>query len=134
VGERDAIRAAGHNDLTNNAEFFERARAQRIRIKEEHDRAHEDVRELKQQYIQERIEFEAPDFFNHIYCTHPEGTTLSSEPTPGLSNMIEEYCASQECTENWLGESVEPTDAIGDDEEEVSNHETGRASASLDMV
>jgi hypothetical protein len=134
VEERDAIRAAGLNDLTSNAEFFERARALRMRIKEEHDRAHEDVLELKRRCVQEGLEFEEPDFLNPIHCTHPEGTTPSSEPTPGLPNMIEEYFASQERTANWLGESVEPMDAIGNDEEEVSNRETRRASASSDMV
>jgi hypothetical protein len=60
VLEKDAVRAAGHNDMTSNAEFFEHARAQRMSIEEEHDRAHEDVRELKRQCVQEGIEFEEP--------------------------------------------------------------------------
>jgi hypothetical protein len=134
VEERDAIRAAGQNELTSNAEFFERARAQRLRIKEEHDKAHEDVRELKLQCVHEGIEFEEPDFLNPIYCTHPEGNTPSSEPAPGLPNMIEDYFASQERTANWLGESVESIDAIGEIGEKMSNHGKRGVSASSDMV
>jgi hypothetical protein len=134
VEEREAIRAAGQNELTSNSEFFERARAQRLRIKEEHDKAHEDVRELKLQCLHEGIEFEEPDFLNPIYCTHPEGTTPNSEPAPGLPNMIEDYFASQERTAKWLGGSAESTDAPGEIGEEVSNYGTRRASASPDIV
>jgi hypothetical protein len=134
VEERDAIRAAGQNELTSNSEFFERARAQRLRIKEEHDRGHEDVRELKLQCVHEGIEFEEPDFLNPIYCTHPEGNTPSSEPAPGLPNMIEDYFASQERTASWLGESLGSTDTIEEISDEVSNHGTRRVSASSDMV
>ena len=134
VEERDAIRAAGQTELTSNADFFERARAQRMRIKEEHDKAHEDVRELKRQCIQEGIQFEEPDFLNPIYCTHPEGTTPSSEPTSSLPNMIEDYFASQERTTNWLGGSVELMNATGEVGEEKSNQGSRRTSASSDMV
>jgi hypothetical protein len=134
VEERDAIRAAGQNELTSNADFFERARAQRMRLKEEHDKAHEDVREMKLLCFQQGIEFEEPDFLNPIYCTHPEGTTPSSEAAPGLPNMIEDYFSSQERTANWLAESAEPANAIGEDEEDGFGQEKRRASASSDGV
>ena len=132
--ERELIRAAGTNQLSTDAVFFDRARVQRSRIQEEHTRAHEDVHLLKQQCTEQGIEFQEPEFAKSMYCTLLESTTPSSSSIQAPPNMVGDYFASQERVETWLGKPTEPELHVSDDDEETDHQESSRHPASPDMV
>jgi hypothetical protein len=131
--ERDLIRAEGTRQISTDAVFFEQARAQRLRIHEEHIKAHEDVRLLKQQCVQRGIEFEEPDFVNSISCTLLEDPSPTSDSTHAPSNLVGDYFASQDRVQTWLGEPIESRVHVLDDHEGVDGYARRRDSASSDM-
>jgi len=132
--ERELIRAAGTNQLSTDAVFFDRARVQRSRIQEEHTKAHEDVHSLKQQCIEQGIEFQEPEFAKSMYCTVLESTTPSSGSIQAPLNLVGDYFASQERVETWLGKPIEPELHVSDNDEDTDHQETKMQPSSPDLI
>ena len=140
LDERDLIRASGETGMTTDTQFFEQTRIERAKIKQDLDRAQEDVRELKKKCLRDGIHFEEPQFAEMPFYSETESSTTTFDPCTqtveepqGSSSIIGAFFSAQERVKRWLKEPSGSPNSAKEGAGEVPDERGRRESASSDM-